>query len=265
MDEESRSPNGTVLLVAGGAIVVGLVLLAIILVITFNRPMAPNAEAPRPDMPAQPNPAVQQPPLKPLGSPVPNAPAQPAPPPGVAGKPTIDLVPLIDAARDPIHGRWLIVNNVLHCNDMHFVPRIQIPYQPPAEYDFTVTCSQPTLRNGISLIMPNPGGGSFFWALGGDNGSTGTLNTSPPLRCQLPRPLAPRTVFSTTVQVRRDGVTVLLDGVVLVEHKTNFKDLSSDDWRRLADASLLGVACDDPTVFHFVQVVEIAGAGKRTR
>ena len=45
-----------------------------------------------------------------------------------------------------------------------FVPRVQFPYQPPQEYDYVVTFLQPGLRNGISLIMPNPNGGSFVMA-----------------------------------------------------------------------------------------------------
>src|SRR5262249_30985523 len=98
---------------------------------------------------------------KPLGTPVPNAVPQPPPTTVTPGKTAVDLIPLIDPARDPIHGRWLIVDKTLHCNDMHFVPRIQIPYQPAEEYDFIVTFSQPKPRNGVNLIMPNRQGGWF--------------------------------------------------------------------------------------------------------
>ena len=80
-----------------------------------------------------------------------NALPQPAPPRGIPGKRMIDLIPLIDPGQDAVHGRWAVADNVLHCNDGSFVPRIKIPYRPPEEYDFIVTFSQPGLRNGISL------------------------------------------------------------------------------------------------------------------
>src|SRR6476660_6681503 len=87
-----------------------------------------------------------------------------------AGK-TYDLIPLIDPALDRQHGDWVVqANGELRCDSAHFVPRIHVPYRPPQEYDFTVVFSQPKLRNGVSLIMPRPGGGQFFWYLGGGDG-----------------------------------------------------------------------------------------------
>src|SRR5262249_18043696 len=76
-----------------------------------------------------------------------------------------NLIPLIDTNRDVLHGSWRIENNQLRCDTTHFVPRVQIPYRPPEEYDFLVTFTQPNLRNGINLIMPNKHGGTFFWCV----------------------------------------------------------------------------------------------------
>ncbi len=198
------------------------------------------------------------------GTPVPNALAQPEPP-KTDGKTTVDLIGLIDQSKDVVLGRWLVVKNALHCNDFSNVPRIQIPYQPPEEYDFVVTFSQPVLRNGISLIMPNPRGGSFFWAVGYNGGRKFGFQAKNLKDDGLVMPLMPGKAYTTVVQVRRDGVKALVDGKVVMEHKTDFRDLSCDSYREIPDTKLLAVACDDPTVFHYVRLVEITGTGKKAR
>ena len=194
-----------------------------------------------------------------------NALAQPAPPQGIPGKRMIDLIPLIDPGQDAVHGRWAVADNVLHCNDGSFVPRIKIPYRPPEEYDFIVTFSQPGLRNGISLVMPNPNGGSFFWALGFDDGSQFCFHSNPDKGGKIPGLIAVNTAYTTTVKVRKNSVQGLVNGKLLMELKTDYKDLTCDDWRKIPDTTNLAVACDDPTVFHYVRVIEITGRGKRTR
>ncbi len=199
------------------------------------------------------------------GSPVPGAIAQPELPPELAGNKAVDLVALVDPGKDALLGRWLVHKNALHCNDMHGVPRIRIPYQPPGEYDLVVTFSQPALRNGISLVMPNPAGGAFFWAVGHSGGRGGGFHGKAGKEITLPTPLVPNRAYTTTVQVRRDGVKALLDGKVIAEYRGDFHDLGSDGYRDLKDPSLLGVACDDPTVFHYVRVIEVTGTGKKTR
>jgi hypothetical protein len=56
-----------------------------------------------------------------------------------------------------------------------------------------------------------------------------------------------------------------VNGQELLHHPTNFQDLICDGWRTIPNKTLLGLACDDPTVFHFVRVVEITGQGKGIR
>ena len=99
-----------------------------------------------------------------------------------------DLIGLLDPQKDTVDNRkWEIINKELVCKEGNFVPRIQIPYIPPAEYDFIVTFSQPGLRNGISMIMPNPNGGSFYFFLGN---STVRHYCSRQLACRLESPSA---------------------------------------------------------------------------
>ncbi len=185
----------------------------------------------------------------------------------IPGTNMCDLIGLIDPSKDAIgNRRWEIINNELHCKDQGGVPRVQIPYQPPQEYDFIVAFSQPGLRNGISLIMPNPNGGSFFWHIGSGNGSLYGFAAKPAnIDGQSPGLIKTNAMYTTTVQVRRNSVRALLDGKQLMNFQTDFRNLTSDGWRGIPDPRLLAVACDDPTVFHFVRIVEINGAGKRMR
>ena len=40
----------------------------------------------------------------------------------------------------------------------------------------------------------------------------------------------------------------MLDSKILAEHKTNFRDLTCDEYRVIPNKKCLAVACDDPTV-----------------
>jgi hypothetical protein len=290
---QRSDPSKTVLLIVGAIAVVpmllGCLIAAFVLAVTLSRrPAAPPAEpevargAPpvaraEADRTKAERPAAKGAPQegkkkgrsdRSKGDPealVPNAPSQPPAPPDVAGKKTVDLIPLIQPARDAVHGRWAVDKNVLHCNDAHFVPRIEIPYRPPEEYDFVVTFSQSELRNGISLVMPRPGGGSFFWFFGAENGTAYGFHANPNKEQRLFEPIQTNVPYTTVVQVRKRGVRGLLNGKVLLEVHTDYQDLLCDGWRQIRDQSLLAVCCDDPTVFHYVHLIEITGAGKQSR
>ena len=207
-------------------------------------------------------PVVVEPPRE--QKPVAPQPAMPA----VAGPRTFDLISIIDLKWDVVDGptKWQMQGNQLQCIEGNFVPRVQIPYVPPIEYDFIVSFSQPALRNGISLIMPKPGGGMFFWYLGSNGGSGYGFSADPANKGgDVPGLIKANTTHVTAVQVRQGGVKAFVDGKQLLEHRTDFRDLKSDNWRQMRNERLLGVACDDPATFHRIQIVEVTGNGKAAR
>jgi hypothetical protein len=180
-------------------------------------------------------------------------------------RPGVDLIPLVNPRRDVVHGRWLVSDGALHCNDGNFVPRMQFPYLPPEEYDFVVTFAQPGLRNGIGLIMPNPHGGSFVWYVGNESGAGYGLLNDPAHSGRIPGLITAKTIYTTKIEVRKDAVRALLDGKELVSAKTDYRNLTGSDWHRIHDPRFPAVACDDPAVFYHARIVEVTGTGKKAR
>lgn len=196
----------------------------------------------------------------PMGKEIP----KPPPPSDTRGKTTVDLMPLIDTTKDVVLGKWDLKENTLFCTDTKDNQRVEIPFRPPVEYDLIVVFSQPKMRNGIAMIMPNPKGGSFWWTIAGFNGKSyhlGVKNAG--VTFVRPKFLEPDTAYTTTVQVRRDSVRCLLDGKELKKHMTDYSDMSGADSYELRDATLPGVCCADPTVFHYIRLVEVTGKGSK--
>jgi hypothetical protein len=75
----------------------------------------------------------------------------------------------------------------------------------------------------------------------------------------------PNRTYTSVVQVRKGGLRILVNGTVVAALKTDYSNLVSNSWYRQRDPTLLAVGCDDPTVFHAVEVTEISGPGKRIR
>jgi hypothetical protein len=73
----------------------------------------------------------------------------------------IDLLPLIDPAKDKVNGKWELNKAGELTSDAEKVGRIRIPYRPPAEYDLRVAFT-PAGRTFIPILVA---GGRQFTAV----------------------------------------------------------------------------------------------------
>lgn len=187
------------------------------------------------------------------------------------GARTINLLTFVDPRADAVRGEWRMVDGVLRCESQHFVLKIATPYIPPEEYDVKMVFSQPIIRNDVCIIMPRQGK-SFAWMLGGTEGvfhfshdPRSLTNGQEPTRSNFPRSFLPSRQYTTLVQVRNDGVKAFFEGKQAAAFKTDYRDLVVDSWRTIPDPSRLAIGCDDPTIFHVLEVTEVTGQGKLLR
>ena len=72
--------------------------------------------------------------------------------------------------------------------------------------------------------------------------------------------------YGVLVEVRKDHVRALLDGKLLTEWKTDYKDMTRYAVWKLGDNTLCGVGANNAQViFSGIELVEVTGKGKATR
>ena len=186
-----------------------------------------------------------------------------------AWKAPVDLLALIEPKRDAVVGQWTLENGAL-LGEKHRVAVLEIPYEPPAEYDFRIEFTP--LEAGI-------GGGQHLTAAGHDfawdffSGKAGRafgfelVDSAPlfqnPTRILLP-PVEKGRRYTSLVEVRKDGVRGFLDDQLVTERKTDYRDMDEPAYWKLNHDGRLGVGCSGRMVFHRIEVREVSGRGRTT-
>jgi hypothetical protein len=184
------------------------------------------------------------------------------------GPRTINLIDQLEPDEDfKPKDKWRLDKGVLQCTQMHFVPKVVFPYQPPAEYDVKITFAQAEPRNGVGILMPNPNGNvSFAFKVGANRGTEIMLSDEQRrYRRDVQNLIRPGVKYAIVFKVRKAGVQATMNGVGVLDLRTDFSDLKVDDWTKIEDWQNLAIFCDDPTVFYQVEVTEISGEGAMTR
>jgi serine/threonine protein kinase/formylglycine-generating enzyme required for sulfatase activity len=190
----------------------------------------------------------------------------------------INLLPLIDPQKDAVEGTWALENGGLKGESTGGSPRVQIPYQPPDEYDFRITFARQK-GAGVAYQMLTGGGRPFAFCIAAQGSGlpppkylgfakiNGKDVNENPTAVRLNPDLEAGRHYTALVQVRKDRVMAFLDGRLVSEWKTDYQDMSIHNSIRLRDDRSLGLGSSPAggVVFYSAEVREVTGKGTFTR
>lgn len=171
----------------------------------------------------------------------------------------VDLLKLVDPSRDTIDGTWMFVNGQLKSNDA-LRARINIPYDPPREYDFVIEF---TRNAGIDCVVQDfTNVRQCAWMMGGWKGTINGFHLVNDKTAQY-NPGSDKSFIlengqrhTSLVRVRRNYIEGVVDGKVLVHHETDGNNLLSKEWSVTAPLGL--GTCQSPTTFHRAELIEVS-------
>lgn len=183
----------------------------------------------------------------------------------------INLVPLIDPSKDTAVGTWKMEGGAITSSGKG-EERIEIPYQPPDEYDFRISFTKMSGNNCVVQIL-SKAGAPFIWVMGTAGGDTFTfhyLKSGDAFRnkttVRKPSGIKNNLRYTSVVKVRKDGVHAFVDDRLIGKWETDYSDITIAPFWSIRDHNILGLGSgDSKTVFHSVEVKEISGKGKRQR
>lgn len=185
----------------------------------------------------------------------------------------IDLLSLVDVAKDHVAGQWTRTEAKLE-SPKAFGARVELPYQPPEEYELVVVAEPLDEPNG--LILGQRSGEQRFQvlvnfakpdaaplsAIENIDGKNVGANASTVQRSILAKDRLSQIVCT----VKKGSVVVTCDGHVLLDWRGEPKQLSlSDYWKTPHDNVLFLGAYDCRYRFHRVTLTPISGAGNSLR
>ncbi|MBI5685202.1 MAG: DUF1080 domain-containing protein [Verrucomicrobia bacterium] len=191
----------------------------------------------------------------------------------------INLLPLIDPQQDAVEGKWSRVDDGL-TSDIVFGARLQLPYQPPEEYDFQISFTRLNFQMktrysgwGDTNLILAKNGRQFKWFMGA-HGNTwfgydivnGQRFDKNPTGVKVEECLQLNRRYTSRVEVRKDSVKAYLDDKLITTWKPEYGPLQEGAYHQLPNKKVLGIgSCNVQTVFHSVEVREVAGKGTFTR
>jgi hypothetical protein len=174
----------------------------------------------------------------------------------------IDLLKLVDPKKDAFVGNWDRDGDKIKVIKGSY-SRLEIPYEPPEEYDLKVVFQGGNFTEAVALL--SKGGKGFGVGLKPGQGHGAIYNSAGNVKLD-GLALAPNTPHTLFVQVRSSSLKLQLDGKDIQEWKFDLNTLGPNPGWAPKNPQMLGIgATGDPMVFQSMTVVEISGRGKRFR
>ena len=173
-----------------------------------------------------------------------------------------NLLAKINPQRDAAKGKWAFGRNGLACEPGECW--IDIPYQFPEEYDLHITFTRLQGNGGVAAVFvfnKKRMQGGLGWyndnSAGGFEYFNGTpIKQSPSSK---PFPLKNDQKYDVLIQVRKNGVGLIVDNKLLVAVQSDGSNVTPlDHW---PEKNLLGLHAVDATIYHVVEI-RPAPAGK---
>ncbi|MCL2640748.1 MAG: hypothetical protein FWD53_07885 [Phycisphaerales bacterium] len=184
----------------------------------------------------------------------------------VAGQ-TVDLLALIDPAKDKADGEWVKeAGGLVVGNGKYSV--LMLPYHLPAEYELRMTFTR-VEGNGAICVLLASHNKSFGFQLDVkgearfERVATKIARDNP---TSMPISISNDRRYTLGVQIRDDSIAATLDGKPITQWKTDYKDLSRYALWKTPNDKLCGLGANNAkVVFHKVELIEIRGTGKPVR
>ncbi|MDB5323141.1 MAG: hypothetical protein JWN40_4772 [Phycisphaerales bacterium] len=186
-----------------------------------------------------------------------------APPPDEPGK--VNLLALFDPAKDTLSGVAKLENGALSAGSSKKL-RIEFPYSPPPEYDYSVVLR--ATDSGEFLQILTADGHPFSWRVGAfdgqwsyfevlDGGRYGRFGD----KFAKNKWMTAGERYTWTVKVRRDGVEAFLNDKLATKHKTDYRDVSLLTELKLSRPDIIGLQCVPEVEIESATITEVTGQG----
>jgi hypothetical protein len=177
---------------------------------------------------------------------------------------TVDLLSLIDPAKDTIRGNWRIIKGQLH-SAADEIAHINLPCRPSDEYSLTVVAERKTLpmkgHGTFGLGLTQQGHPVLLqFDLGGD--TTRLSGTNLAHTGVVFRQGRPRTIVCTC---RRNSLIVTVDGKQVITWSGDFKTLGSEITERPNEYGMRIISRNSHFVISKIELTILSGPGSPVR
>jgi len=186
---------------------------------------------------------------------------------GTTAAKAVNLLALIDPAKDKSEGEWSLVgNNLVVAPGRYSV--LSLPYHMPAEYELRVSFTRVEGTGAICVLLASHDK-SFGFQLDVKSEARFERVASKVAKenpTSVPVAISNGKRYTLCMQIRNDSVQALLDDKLITQWKTDYKDLSRYPMWKISNDKLCGLGANHAkVVFHTVELVEISGTGKPVR